>query len=80
MITTINISLPKKLKEAADALVAGGDYASFSDLARSAIRDIVLERKYRALIEESKREEKLGLIKPLRGPKEIEDFVNNLGK
>jgi len=80
MVTTINISLPKKLKEAADALVSGGEYASFSDLARSAIREAVLERRYKAMIEDAKRDEALGLSTVLNGPKEIEDFVNSLGK
>lgn len=80
MVTTINISLPKKLKEAADALVADGDYASFSDLARTAIRQTVLERKYKAIIEESRRDEALGLATVLNGPKDIDDFMSKIGK
>ena len=80
MISTINISLPKKLKEAADALVAGGHYASFSDIVRVSLRQTVMDMKYRAMIEESRREEALGLTKVLKGPRDIEDFVNSLGK
>jgi Arc/MetJ-type ribon-helix-helix transcriptional regulator len=80
MVTTINISLPKKLKEAADALVAGGEYASFSDLARSAIRDAVLERRYEAIIAESKREEALGTATVLNGPKDIDEFMRKFEK
>ncbi len=80
MVTTINISLPKKLKEAADALVADGEYASFSDLARSAIREAVLDRKYKAIIEESKREEALGTATVLNGPKDIDEFMSKFGK
>lgn len=80
MISTINISLPKKLKEAADALVAGGEYASFSDLARTAIRQAVLEKKYKTLIEESRRDEALGLATVLNGPKDIDDFMSKIGK
>jgi uncharacterized protein len=37
-MTTINISLPDKLKKQADSLVKEGYYASFSDLVRSALR------------------------------------------
>jgi|GEM_PF-1034386 len=37
---TINISLPDKLKDQADRIIAAGYYASFSDLVRTAIREI----------------------------------------
>lgn len=80
MISTINISLPTKLKAAADVLVANGEYASFSDLARTAIRQAVLEKKYKTLIEESRRDEALGLATVLNGPKDIDDFMSKIGK
>jgi Arc/MetJ-type ribon-helix-helix transcriptional regulator len=80
MVTTINISLPKKLKVAADALVAEGEYASFSDLARTAIRQTVLERKYKAMLEEAKREEALGLSTVINNKEELDAYLKQLGK
>lgn len=38
---TINISLPDKLKTQADNLIRAGYYASFSDLVRTAIREVM---------------------------------------
>ena len=38
---TINISLPDKLKSHADNLIKQGYYASFSDLVRTAIREVM---------------------------------------
>ncbi|OGK66383.1 hypothetical protein A2313_04105 [Candidatus Roizmanbacteria bacterium RIFOXYB2_FULL_41_10] len=38
---TINISLPDKLKSQADNLIKSGYYASFSDLVRTAIREVI---------------------------------------
>lgn len=38
---TINISLPDKLKSQADNLIRQGYFASFSDLVRTAIREVI---------------------------------------
>jgi predicted nucleotidyltransferase len=40
-MTTINISLPDKLKNFADQQINGGYYASFSDLVRTALRQLL---------------------------------------
>lgn len=80
MISTINISLPKKLKEAADALVAGGEYASFSDLARTALRQIILDRKYKLMIDEARREHALGLSTVINNKEELDTYLKQLGK
>ena len=40
-MTTVNISLPEKLKADADSLIAAGYYASFSDLVRDSLRKVV---------------------------------------
>lgn len=42
---TINISLPDKLKTQADNLIRAGYYASFSDLVRTAIREVMVKQK-----------------------------------
>lgn len=80
MISTINISLPTKLKVAADALVANGEYASFSDLARTALRQIILDRKYKEMIDEAKREEALGLSTVINNKEELDAYLKQLGK
>jgi len=80
MISTINISLPKKLKEAADALVASGEYASFSDLARTAIRQAILERKYKTMLEEAKREEAMGLSNVIKNKEELDAYLDRIAK
>ena len=41
-MSTINISLPDKLKAVVDEQVKSGYYASFSDLVRTAIRQLLL--------------------------------------
>lgn len=41
---TINISLPDKLKTQADNLIRAGYYASFSDLVRTAIRQVMAKQ------------------------------------
>jgi Arc/MetJ-type ribon-helix-helix transcriptional regulator len=40
-MTTINISLPDKLKKQADKLIKDGYYASFSDLVRTGLRQMI---------------------------------------
>jgi len=80
MVNTINISLPTKLKEAADALVASGEYASFSDLARSAIRQTILDKKYRAMIDEAKKERLEGEGKLLKNRDDIDSFINEIAR
>jgi Arc/MetJ-type ribon-helix-helix transcriptional regulator len=75
MISTINISLPKKLKEAADALVANGEYASFSDFMRTSAREL-LARRYQKWIDEADDDIKTGRAVELTSNKEIEAFVN----
>lgn len=41
---TINISLPDKLKTQADNLIRAGYYASFSDLVRTALRQVMTKQ------------------------------------
>jgi len=41
---TINISLPDKLKTQADNLIRAGYYASFSDLVRTALRSVLINK------------------------------------
>ena len=48
-MTTINISLPEKLKKQADALIKQGYYVSFSDLVRTAIRRLIEKHSVKAI-------------------------------
>ena len=53
---TINISLPAKLQDQANSLVQEGHFASFSDLVRTAIRDLLGESQYDLWADEAKQE------------------------
>lgn len=73
-MTTINISLPDKLKKEADIAIKDGHYASFSDLARTALRQILRDQKLDRLVTEAKREHKEGKGIVLKTKKDINDF------
>ena len=53
-MTTINISLPNQLKNQADTLVSQGYYASFSDLARTALRHLISQEKLNLWLKQEK--------------------------
>lgn len=78
MIDTINISLPSQLKKDAESLITTGNYASFSDLVRTAIRKLLAESKYDLWAKEAKKEYEKGEIKPLKSKADIKNFVNSL--
>lgn len=77
-MTTINISLPSKLKSQADALISQGYFASFSDLVRMAIRELVGGSRYDALIREAIDDHRKGRSRVLRTKKEIDDFLDDV--
>lgn len=45
-MTTINISLPEKLKKEAETLIKQGYFVSFSDFARAAIRNLLAKHRH----------------------------------
>jgi Arc/MetJ-type ribon-helix-helix transcriptional regulator len=77
-MTTINVSLPEKLKEQAEALVSDGFYASFSDLVRDSLRKLVAQNKYDLWVEEAKEELKKGKAKVLKSKKDIDEYFGSL--
>jgi len=77
-MTTINISLPDVLKKQADAVIADGHYASFSDLARTALRQILRDHKLNRMVAEAKAEHKAGKGVLLKTKKDIEEYFNKL--
>ena len=77
-MTAINISLPEKLKEQAQTLVEKGFYASFSDLVRDSIRQLIAENRYNLWFKEAREDFKKGRAKELRNKKEIDEYIKNL--
>ena len=75
-MTTINISLPDKLKTQAQSLVDEGFYTSFSDMVRDALRKIVSKNKYDMWADEAERDLKNGKATVLKNKKEIKEFFN----
>ena len=77
-MTTINISLPEKLKEDAEALIKKGFYSSFSDLVRDSLREVIARRRYDRWYREALEDERKGRAKVLRTDKDIDNFVKSL--
>jgi len=59
-------------------LIATGNYVSFSDLVRTAIRKLLAESKYDLWAKEAKKEYEKGETKALNNKTEINKFVNSL--
>ena len=77
-MSTINISLPKKLKSQADQLVEQGFYVSFSDLVRDSMRKLLSNKRYDLWFEEAKKELDEGKAIVLENEKEVEEYLKNL--
>jgi Arc/MetJ-type ribon-helix-helix transcriptional regulator len=77
-MNTINISLPDRLKEQATDLVKKGHYASFSDLVRDSIRQLISKNKYDLWVEETKLDLARGRAKVLKSGEEIDEYVKSL--
>jgi Arc/MetJ-type ribon-helix-helix transcriptional regulator len=80
MINTINISLPNQLKLQAESLINAGYYASFSDLARTAIRNILSVNQNDLWADEAESEMKSGKTKILKNQKEIDSYLDSIVK
>lgn len=77
-MTTINISLPERLKKEADTLVGEGYYVSFSDLVRDGLRNIIDTRRYDRWYREAKQDEKEGRAVVLKSKKDIANYFKKL--
>lgn len=77
-MSTINISIPDKLKEQAETLVKGGFYVSFSDIVRDSLRRLVEKNRYDLLSEEAKKDLKEGNAVVLKNKKEIEMYMESI--
>ena len=77
-MTTINISLPDKLKIEAESLVKKGFYASFSDVVRDSLRKLMAANKYDRWLAEAKEDLKSGRATVLRNKKDIDNYFKKL--
>lgn len=77
-MTTINISLPIKLKKQAQTLVDRGFYSSFSDLVRDSLRQVVSKNKYDLMVEEAIEDERQGDAVVLKTKKDIDEYMDSL--
>lgn len=77
-MNTINISLPEQLKSQAQALIKQGQYASFSDLVRDALRRVIEKNKYDIWTQEVKEEFEKGQTVILKTPADIQEYMENL--
>jgi len=79
-MTTINISLPDELKKQADALIAAGHYASFSDIVRTALRSVISDNYYDMLAKQAKEDYRKGKGTVLETHQDIEKFLDTIMK
>ena len=77
-MNTVNISLPAKLKEQAQRLVDAGFYASFSDLVRDSLRQVLSKNKYDLMAEQAKKDMKEGKGVLLKNKKDTKNFFDSL--
>ena len=77
-MSTINVSLPEKLKDQAEALVKSGFYASFSDLVRDSLRQIISKNKYDLWAEETKKDIKEGKARVLKTKRDIKKYFDSI--
>lgn len=77
-MTTINISIPEKLKAEAQNLIKSGSYVSFSDLVRDSIRQLLIRNKYDLWTQEAKQDLKTDKAKVLRSAKDMDDYLRSL--
>lgn len=76
--TTINISLPVQLKFQADNLIKQGYFASFSDLARTALRQIIHQSGYDIMAKEAIEEHKQGESTVLKTKKDVKKYIKEI--
>lgn len=75
MINTINISLPSQLKIDSEKLVKQGQYVSFSDLVRTALRRLLEETNYNQLANQAKKEYLSGKSTSIKNSSDINKYL-----
>lgn len=79
-MNTINISLPSQLKSQADDMIQAGYFASFSDLVRTALRNLLSKNQYDILAEEAKLEHASGQARVLKSNKDIKSYIQSISE
>jgi Arc/MetJ-type ribon-helix-helix transcriptional regulator len=79
-MSVINISLPSKLKTDGQKLVEEGHFVSFSDLMRTALRDLLAKNKYDQWAKEAKDEYKRGKSIVLESKEDINKYIDSLSE
>ena len=59
-MTTLNISLPDGLRDQVDSLVKKGNFASVSEVIRTALSDLILGEQLDSWLKEAKKDERTG--------------------
>jgi Arc/MetJ-type ribon-helix-helix transcriptional regulator len=77
-MATINVSIPDKLKQQAEALIDAGYYASFSDVVRDSIRQTIEKNMYDLLADQAKIEYSEGKTISLNTQEDINKFVDKI--
>ena len=75
MINTINISLPSQLKTDSEKLIKQGQYVSFSDLVRTALRKLLEETNYDQLASQAKEEYLSGISTSIKKTSDINKYL-----
>jgi len=75
MINTINISLPTQLKTDSEKLIKQGQYVSFSDLVRTALRKLLEETNYTQLANQAKEEYLSGKSTSIKNSSDINKYL-----
>lgn len=79
-MSTINISLPSQLKAQADQLIEDGHFVSFSDLVRTALRQMMEENHLNSLLATAKKDLKSGKAYVLADKDDIDKYVDEITK
>lgn len=77
---TINISLPSQLKSKADELIDRGHFASFSDLVRTALRQMINSSEYDLMAQEAVEEHRKRRSTVLSSLGEIDKYLKKVVK
>ena len=78
IMSTINISLPAKLRSQANQLVKAGYFASFSDLVRASLRHTIEKSRYDVWADEAKEDLKKGKAVVLKSVKDVDRYFDKL--
>ncbi|HYD34533.1 MAG TPA: type II toxin-antitoxin system ParD family antitoxin [Vitreimonas sp.] len=77
-MSTVNVSLPNKLKQEAESLVSEGEFVSFSDVIRTALRQFLTNRKHETWLNQAKQEELTHTIKTLNSLRQTTEYLDEI--